>query len=303
VSRERWGEHDIADQSGRVAVVTGASTGIGWETARALATAGARVLLGCRDAARGHAAIERLEAVVGNADVSLLPLDLADAESVHLAAEVVRATCDRVDLLVNNAAVMAPPLTRTADGRELQFATNHLGHFALTGLLRPLLDATPGSRVVTVSSLAHRFARVGFDDLDANDSYHPWARYAMTKVCNVLFALELQRRLDATGSSTASLACHPGLTRTELGRHRNRRRSARAGATSSRIAQPAAMGALPTLRAATDPAASGGQFYGPDGLGQIAGFPVRVHASRYANRLDVARDLWDVSRELTGVDQ
>ena len=300
MSSSKWTEGHIPDQTGRVALVTGANSGIGFEAARALAQAGATVLLGCRDPERAGAALERIRAASGDVDVSLLALDLADLSSVRDAAAAVGATTDRLDLLIANAGVMAIPQQQTADGFEMQFGTNHLGHFALTGLLIDLLGVTPGARVVSVSSQGHRMGRIDFDDLDAARGYHRWLRYGQSKVANLLFTYELQRRLERAGASTVAVACHPGGSTTNLARD--------AGALmkffqpfADRMMQPAAMGALPTLRAATDPAVRGGEYYGPDGFGQSSGHPVLVHSNAYSHRLDVAERLWTTSEELTGV--
>jgi len=230
----------------------------------------------------------------------VVQLDLADLSSVRAAAGAVAHTHPRLDMLINNAGVMAIPLQHTADGFEMQFGVNHLGHFALTGLLLDALDAAAGARVVNVSSTGHRMGRINFDDLDASEGYHRWLRYGQSKVANLLFTYELQRRLAAHGSTTIALGCHPGGAATEL---------ARDAGVLMKLFQPAAdlfmqsaaMGALPTLRAATDPEARGGQYYGPDGLSGMRGHPVTVHSSAYSHRLDVAAQLWAVSEELTGV--
>ena len=300
MSSNRWGEAEIPDQTGRVAMVTGANSGIGFETARALAAAGATVLLGCRDPQRARAALDRIHDAVEDADVRLVQIDLADLASVRAAAADVLATTRRLDLLINNAGVMALPQQRTADGFEMQFGTNHLGHFALTGLLIDRLVSTPRSRVVTVSSQGHRMGRIDFDDLEAVRGYRRWLRYGQSKVANLLFTYELDRRLVANGASTIAVACHPGGSTTDLGRD--------AGPLmtffrpiSDRLMQPAAMGALPTLRAATDPSVLGGEYYGPDGLGQSSGHPVKVHSNAYSHKRNVAERLWSVSEALTTV--
>jgi NAD(P)-dependent dehydrogenase (short-subunit alcohol dehydrogenase family) len=300
VGDTRWTELDMPDQTGRVALVTGANSGIGFETALALAAEGATVLLGCRQSSRAVVAAARIRDVVGDADVCALAIDLADLSSVRAAAEVVLDSVDRLDLLINNAGVMAVPQQQTTDGFEMQFGTNHLGHFALTGLMLQLLAATPLSRVVTVSSQAHRIGRIDFDDLDGARRYRRWLRYGQSKAANLLFTYELQRRLAAGGIETIAVAAHPGASTTALGRD--------AGPMmklfqplADRVTQPAAMGALPTLRAATDPSVRGGEYYGPDGPGQTAGLPVRVHSNAYTHRADVATHLWLASEELTGI--
>ena len=302
MSKTNWTEANIPDQTGRTVFVTGANTGIGYEAARALAQHGARVLIGCRNADKAAAAVERIRASNQGTevDVTVVPLDLADLSSVRAAAEIVNGE-DRLDLLINNAGVMALPKRLTADGFEMQFGTNHLGHFALTGLLIDRLNATPDARVVSVSSQGHRMGRIDFDDLNAERRYHRWPRYGMTKVANLLFIYELQRRLTAAGETTIAVACHPGGSNTELARD--------AGAmmkltqpVANLVMQSAAMGALPTLRAATDPEVTGGQYYGPDGLSQTRGYPVKVHSNAYSHRLDVATRLWLESEQLTSVE-
>lgn len=293
-----WTESDIPSQRGRVALVTGANSGIGFETARALAAKGATVLLGCRDHARGDDARRRIITAAPDASLRVVALDLADLASVRRAADDVG---DRLDLLVNNAGVMVPPLRRTADGFETQLGTNHLGHFALTLALLPRLRATSGSRVVTVTSLLARVGRIDFDDLDATRSYHRWARYAQSKVANLLFTHALQRRLARAGVACAALSSHPGAARTALGREFGPGNALVARWFDAMYQSPA-MGALPTLRAATDPSARGGACYGPGGFGELRGAPVPVATSAYSRRDDVAARLWEVSARLTGVD-
>jgi NAD(P)-dependent dehydrogenase (short-subunit alcohol dehydrogenase family) len=299
MAKQRWSESDIVDQTGRTALVTGSNTGLGLDTARALAEHGARVVLACRNQTKGEAAAMRIRSTAPNADVVVVPLDLADLASVRAMATAVLADESRLDLLINNAGVMALPRQETADGFEMQFGTNHLGHFALTMLLLPRLIATPGSRVVTVSSMGHRMGRMNFDDLQGTKSYHRWLQYGMTKLSNLLFTYELQRRLQAAVAPTIAVAAHPGGSNTEL---------ARDAGTLMRLGQPmanlvmqsAAMGALPSLRAATDPSVIGGEYYGPDGLGETRGHPVRVSSSRASHDVAAAARLWSISEELTG---
>lgn len=303
-----FGESDIPDQRGRVALVTGANTGIGWETARALAGHGATVVLGCRNTDRAADAAARIREVAPEAAVEVVQLDLGDLDSVSAAASDLRARHDRLDLLINNAGIMAVPRSATAQGFESQIGVNHLGHFALTGqLVEPLL-ATPGSRVVTVSSSAHHGGRLVLDDLHwERRTYEPFGAYAASKLANLMFAIELQRRLAAAGSETISLAAHPGLTRTDLARENP------GGLTFTVLwwlrpvidavaSQPAATGALPTLRAAVDPEASGGDYYGPANLNETRGPPVPARISRAASDRATAERLWALSVEETGVD-
>ena len=213
-----WTEADVPDQSGRTAVITGANSGIGFEAARLLAQRGALLLLGCRDQGKAHDAVVRIRAVAPRADVRVVPLDLASLRSVRAAAAQVRSACEGIDLLINNAGVMMPPYGVTADGFELQFGINHLGHFALTGLLLDRLAGRPGARVVTVSSNSHREGRINFDDLQSQHGYRRIAGYGQSKLANLMFTYELQRRLAAAGSPAIAAAAHPGLTRTDLAR-------------------------------------------------------------------------------------
>ncbi len=292
-------EASVPDQRGKPIFVTGANTGIGYEAALVLAGKGARVLLGCRSPERGEAARDRILAAHPGADVVFTQVDLASLESVRDAADRIRNE-SRLDLLVNHAGLMVPPRRETAEGFESQFGVNHLGHFALTGRLLPKLCETGGSRVVSVSSNGHRFGKIDFEDPHARERYSRTGRYGMSKLANLLFTYELQRRLEARGDDVAALACHPGGSDTELARHMPSW-LARVIATLMRI-QSAADGALPTLRAATDPAAKGGEYYGPSGWMEIAGPAVRVESNAASHDRETARRLWDLSIELTGVD-
>ncbi|MEU1360190.1 SDR family NAD(P)-dependent oxidoreductase [Micromonospora zamorensis] len=292
----KWTEQQIPRQDGRVAVVTGANTGLGFETARRLAERGASVVLAVRDTQKGKLAAARI-----NGDVSVRELDLTSLESVRAAADGLRAAHPRIDLLINNAGVMYTPRQTTRDGFEMQFGTNHLGHFALTGLLLDLLLPVPGSRVVTVSSTGHRIrAAIHFDDLQWERSYGRAAAYGQSKLANLMFTYELQRRLAAHGT-TVAVAAHPGVSNTEL--TRNTPAVVRRPVTwlAPVITQPATAGALPTLRAATDPSVLGGQYYGPDGLGEVRGHPRLVTSSPESYDVTVQQRLWAVSEDLTGV--
>ncbi|MCP2246836.1 SDR family NAD(P)-dependent oxidoreductase [Lentzea aerocolonigenes] len=289
-----WTERDIPDQSGRVAVVTGANTGLGYETARALAEHGASVVLAVRDVEKGEQAAARM-----TGDVTVRQLDLSSLESVRAAAAGLRETHAGIDLLINNAGVMYTPRQTTADGFELQFGTNHLGHFAFTGLVLDLLR--PDSRVVTVSSVAHRIrAAIHFDDLQWERSYSRVAAYGQSKLANLMFTYELQRRLAQHGT-TIAVAAHPGVSDTELVRNAPAAVRALNPLLAPLVTQKASMGALPTLRAAVDPAVLGGQFYGPDGMGQYRGHPQVVASSPDSYDLAVQQRLWTVSEDLTGV--
>jgi NAD(P)-dependent dehydrogenase (short-subunit alcohol dehydrogenase family) len=294
----KWTTADIPDQKGRTAIVTGANTGLGFETAAALAERGARVVLAVRNLDKGKDALSRIVAATPGAEVELQQLDLSSLASVRAAADELTAKHDHVDLLINNAGVMYPPKQVTEDGFELQFGTNHLGHFALTGLLLDRLLATPSSRVVTVSSFGHRIrASIHFDDLQWERHYSAMGAYGQSKLANLLFTYELQRRLAAANRTTIANAAHPGGSDTDLQRHLPNL----VAPVVSLLSQSAAMGALPTLRAATDPAASGAQYYGPGGLGGLRGHPVLAKSSKQSHDVDLQHRLWAVSEDLTGV--
>jgi len=293
----QWAEQNVPDQHGRVAVVTGANTGLGFETARVLAEHGASVVLAVRDVAKGQAAAERM-----GGDVSVQEMDLTSLESVRAAAAALRSTHPRIDLLVNNAGVMYTPKQTTRDGFERQFGTNHLGHFAFTGLLLDQLLPVPGSRVVTISSTGHRIrAAIHFDDLNWDRSYSAVGAYGQSKLANLMFTYELQRRL-ATRGTTVAVAAHPGVSNTELVRNSPAPLRALSNLVSPRLTQSAAMGALPTLRAATDPAVLGGQYYGPGGRSEARGYPEVVTSSPQSYDLAIQQRLWSVSEDLTGVE-
>lgn len=299
-STTKWSTTDIPDQTGRVAIVTGANTGLGLETAKALAAHGAHVVLAVRNAEKGKAAADAITAAHSNADVALQSLDLSSLESVRRASDELKARYDKIDLLINNAGVMWTEKSSTADGFELQFGTNHLGHYALTGLLLERLLPVEGSRVVTVSSIGHRIrAAIHFDDLQWERDYDRVAAYGQSKLANLLFTYELQRRL--AGTNTVALAAHPGGSNTELARNSPLWVRAVFDVVAPLLVQGADMGALPTLRAATDPAALGGQYYGPDGFMEQRGNPKVVASSEQSYDLDLQRRLWSVSEELTDV--
>jgi NAD(P)-dependent dehydrogenase (short-subunit alcohol dehydrogenase family) len=290
-------------QNGRTAIVTGTG-GLGYEDALALARAGASVVLAGRNADKGADAIRRIRAEAPAADIRFERLDLASLASVAAFADAVARRQDRLDLLVNNAGVMVPPRrVETADGFELQLGTNHLGHFALTGHLLPLLRRGDGARVVSLSSVAARAGAIDFDDLNAGANYRPMAVYSRSKLACLMFALELQRRSDASHWGVASIAAHPGIARTDL-LHNGPGRWSAHGLTRSLLPflfQPADRGALPTLFAATAPDALGGGYYGPDGVAEVRGYPAPAKVPPPALDRDVAARLWQVSEELTGV--
>jgi len=297
----KWTTDDIPDQTGRVAVITGSNTGLGFETAAALADKGAHVVLAVRNLDKGKDAELLIKRRSPNADLALQELDLTSLESTRAAAEQLRAEHDRIDLLINNAGVMYTPKGKTKDGFELQFGTNHLGHFAFTGLLLDRMLPVAGSRVVTVSSVGHRImADIHFDDLQWERSYNRVAAYGQAKLANLLFTYELQRRLASHGTTIAA-AAHPGFSDTELMRHLPGPVESVFRVVAPLITQDAAGGALPSLRAATDPTVQGGQYYGPSGFAQSQGAPKLVGSSRKSHDADRQRRLWAVSEELTGV--
>ncbi|HEY5431549.1 MAG TPA: oxidoreductase [Solirubrobacteraceae bacterium] len=299
-----WTAADIADQAGRQMIVTGANSGLGLATARELARAGAGVILACRDLTKGEQALTQVRAAASDAaSVRLEQLDLADLASVRDFAARVAGDPGHLDVLINNAGVMAPPRRETVDGFESQFGTNHLGHFALTGRLLALLSAAPAPRVVTLSSAAHRMGSIKFDDLQRRRGYNNWLAYGQSKLANLMFCFELQRRAIAADSRLLSLAAHPGYAATNLqfaGPAHFWERWPMAAANKL-YAQSADMGALPALYAATVPDLPGAAFIGPDGLMEGRGHPRMVGAAGRAYDEDGARRLWEQSEQLTGV--
>jgi NAD(P)-dependent dehydrogenase (short-subunit alcohol dehydrogenase family) len=306
MAKSTWGTDDIGDLTGSVALVTGANSGIGYETAGALAEHGAHVVLACRDLEKARRAYDKLENDLDRSSMEILPLDLSDLVSVRRAAEQFLAEHARLDLLINNAGVMGTPYRQTADGFELQMATNHLGHFALTGLLLDRLITSERSRIVTVSSHMHRIGHIDLSDVAGNTVGNTWAAYGRSKLANLLFVAELQRRLTGAGVGTVALAAHPGWTRSNLagtgaavGEKKLRARAARAAGHT--FGQSAATGALPTLYAATARGVVGGQYVGPSHLFGLAGPPTIARPSRRARDTEVAARLWSISEMLTGV--
>jgi len=292
-------EASVPGQQGKTFLVTGANTGIGFEAARVLAGRGGRVLLGCRSERKATEALSRILREQPNADLAWIPLDLTSLESVENATEIVKKEA-RLDVLVNNAGVMIPPKTLTQDGFELQFGVNHLGHFALTGHLLGLLAATPGARVVNVSSKAHDQGTIDFDDPNAEKSYDPMLRYRMSKAANMYFTFELARRCEANGLAITSAACHPGIADTEL----SRTFPAWFGVIAPFIRplfNTPAEGALPTLLAATSPQVKPTDYYGPTKRQETARSAAKAKIANHVRDEDVARRLWDLSIELTGV--
>lgn len=296
----------MPDLAGKLAIVTGANSGLGFETTRALARKRAKVILACRGQAKAQAAIDEL--VADGIDRSLLEFRACDLSSLDSIREFCAGVCgdhDRLDLLINNAGVMALPYRTTADGFEMQIGTNHLGHFALTGLLLAPLLATPGARVVTVSSVAHRIGRIDLDDLQSTRRYQKWVAYGQSKLANLLFTNELQRRLEG-GQGVIAVAAHPGYSSTNLvfvgAQMTGNSLFERASTLGNRLlAQSARMGVLPSLYAATVAAVRGGEFFGPDGMMELSGYPQRTRAQEKAYDRVCARRLWELSAELTGV--
>ena len=298
----RWTADQIPDQTGRTAVVTGANSGLGLITARELARAGARVVITARDPRKAESAREAIAGQVGNAELEPRVLDLADLGSVRAFAGEVESRHERLDLLVNNAGVMMTPRQTTADGFELQLGTNHLGHFALSGLLLAALERGRDARVVTVTSIEHRPGRIDFDDLQHKHDYSPRGAYQCSKFANAVFGLELDRRLRAAGLPVKSVLAHPGYSATNLqlsgptGPMKSLLR-----VTNKLVAQSVERGALPQLYAACAPDVEGGAFYGPDGFNEMRGHPKRVRPVGRAEDPELGRRLWQVSEELTGV--
>jgi NAD(P)-dependent dehydrogenase (short-subunit alcohol dehydrogenase family) len=302
---DRWTEADVPVQRGRTAVITGANTGLGFETARVLAARGAQVVLACRNPGQAKEAAARILSSDPDpappADVQAVRLDLASLASVREAAEEIGSAYGPVDLLINNAGVMMTPYRRTDDGFELQLGVNHLGHFALTGLLLGRMLGQAGSRVVTVSSNGHKSGQIDFDDLQSQRRYRRMAAYYQSKLANLMFTYELQRRLADAQAQTQALAAHPGKARTELTRYLPGWMRLEDLVIEQPLGQSAAMGALATLRAAADPAARGGEYYGPGGRGELKGYPRLVASTERARDVEAQQRLWQESERLTGV--
>jgi NAD(P)-dependent dehydrogenase (short-subunit alcohol dehydrogenase family) len=294
-----WTAEDIPDLTGKIAIVTGANSGIGYAMALALACKGAAVILACRDKQKGEAAVRQIAVVKAGplcAEAQLMLLDLADLVSVRRFAEEFANRYERLDILINNAGIMRTPFGRTADGFELQFGTNHLGHFALTGLLLDTIIRTPQARVINVSSGGERVSKIDFDNLNAEMGYDSGAAYGQSKLANLLFTYELQRRFENAGVDAIAAAAHPGWTETNLQVHWRMLRM-----LNPLIAQGPEMGALPALYAATAPGVQGGDYYAPDGWLELRGHPTRTRSSERSHDAAVAARLWDISEEWTGV--
>jgi NAD(P)-dependent dehydrogenase (short-subunit alcohol dehydrogenase family) len=302
----RWTTDDIPDLTGNIALVTGGNSGLGFETVKALAGKNAHTVLACRNVEKGHAAQDQISQQMPDASIEVMQLDLASLASVRQFAEEFLLKHNQLNILVNNAGVMATPYQTTVDGFELQFGTNHLGHFALTGLLLNALLNTSNSRVVAVSSIAEQMGQINFDDLMSENSYERWRAYGQSKLANVLFAYELQRKLETEKASTISVAVHPGVAATNLRTKLMTRETPFLhriqGYFWEMLSQSLEMGVLPQLYAATAPDVQGGKFYAPGGFLQRAGYPKKVRSSRKSYNETLARQLWAVSEELTGVE-
>jgi hypothetical protein len=295
MAKVTWTPEQIPSLDGKIILVTGANSGLGLESTRLLAGRGAEVIMACRNPEKGKAALDSIRKEHPQANLTLMSLDLADQQSVKDFAEAFKARYDHLDILLNNAGLMAPPLSRTKDGFEMQFGTNHLGHFALTGLLLDLLEKAQAPRVVTVSSVAHNFGRIYFGNLNAEKSYYRWTFYGQSKLANLMFARELHRRLRQSGSRIQSIAVHPGYSDTNL-------QDGTGFALFNRFfAQPQHMGCYPSVYAATSAEAKSGGYYGPNGFFEIAGYPAPARMRKLARDEQVAKRLWETSEELTGI--
>ena len=293
----KWNAESISDQSGRVAIVTGSSSGIGYETARVLAMKNATVIIAVRNPQKGEKALQKIKDQNQNANVMTMVLDLADLNSIRSFVAEFALKFERLDLLINNAGVMAPPYSKTVNGFELQFGTNHLGHFALTMQLMDLLRKTSGSRIVTVSSNMHKSGNLNFDDLNwEKRKYKAWEAYGASKIANLYFTYELDHQLKSGKSGPLVTASHPGWTATELQRH-----TSGVGFLNNFFAQDITMGALPTLYAAVGPDVQGGDYYGPSGFMEMKGYPKKTESDAKSKDKDIARKLWQESEKLTGV--
>lgn len=295
-----WTKENIPDQTGKTIIVTGANAGIGYETALALYEKGANVILACRDLDKANAAARGIQESNSGGSVTVLHLDLSDLNSVKMAAEKFKNSHQKLDLLINNAGVMVPPQSKTAQGFELQFGTNVLGHYAFTAHLYPLLKATPQSRIVTVSSLVYRLGTIDYANLASEKDYDPNREYAQSKLGNLLFTLELQRLIDAAGDGVLSVASHPGITATELARYITKEQFNKMIEVYGEL-MPTWQGALPSLYAAVSGDVEGGDFIGPDGDGGLRGYPAKAEILPLALDVAEAKKLWDFAEEATGL--
>jgi NAD(P)-dependent dehydrogenase (short-subunit alcohol dehydrogenase family) len=294
---QKWDSDDIPDQKGRVAIVTGSSSGIGYETAHVLSNKNATVIIAVRNLQKGNAALDKIKVSCQEADVRLMELDLANLESIRNFATEFKSSYSSLDLLINNAGVMMPPYSKTTDGFELQFGTNHLGHFALTGLLMDLIEKTHYSRIVNVSSSSHNYGDLNFEDLNwKNRSYKKMKAYGDSKIANLYFTYELQKRFEIRNMNVIATASHPGWTATELQRH-----TVLVRFLNNFFSQDITMGALPTLYAATGLDVQGGDYFGPSGWREMKGYPKKVESNELSQDRKIAAKLWEVSEALTGI--
>jgi NAD(P)-dependent dehydrogenase (short-subunit alcohol dehydrogenase family) len=297
MSKNKWTVENMPDQSGRIAVVTGSSSGIGYEAARVFAEKNSKVIIAVRNKQKGDSAVNKIKSENPNADVSVMILDLADLSSVKKFVDDYKSKFDRLDVLINNAGVMMPPYGKTANGFELQMGTNHFGHFALTLQLLDVIEKTEDARIVNISSMAHNYGNIDFEDLTwEKRSYNKMRSYGDSKIANLYFTYELAKKLSDKGSAVKVLAAHPGWTATDLQRH-----SGVFGALNPFLAMKIWQGTLPTLRAAVDPEANTGDYYGPDGWQGWRGYPVKVQSNELSKNKEIAARLWTVSEELTGI--
>jgi len=302
MKKQNWTIESIDNLKGKIVIITGGASGIGLEAAKVLSSKGAQVIIAVRNIEKGQRALTRIKADNPLAEISLMNLDLGNLASVRAFAQEFTQKYSSLDLLINNAGVMIPPYQKTEDGFELQFGTNHLGHFALTGLLMPLLTSTPGSRVVTVSSIASRGAKIYFDNLDGSKGFSTMNFYRQSKFSNLLFGKELDSKLKQSGSNTKSIVCHPGVSATNLFMRGSGKEGGKVmNFLVSLFAQPAHKGALPTLFAATNPQLQGGEYIGPDGIANFRGNPVISSEGDKLFKSDISQKLWQVSEQLTGV--
>jgi len=306
IQKMKWKTSNIPDLKGKIALVTGANSGLGFYTSLELARKGALVIMAARNKERGNTAVEKIRSEIPTAELQFMKLDLANLELVKYFADSFIEEFERLDIMVNNAGVMALPLMRTIQGFEMQFGTNHLGHFALTALMINHIEKTPGARIVNVSSTAHKFGKINFDDLNSERSYSKWAAYGQSKLANMLFTYELNRRMRLAGKQTKVMASHPGYADTNLQIRGGEMEGSKANVWVNNLmnkifAQPAWKGALPSLYAATCDLAESGKYYGPSGFGSMRGYPREEKVNPKLINPEVAKRLWEESERLTGV--
>jgi len=302
--KQNWTLEQVPDLKGKTIIVTGGNSGLGFESVKVFAMKGADVILASRDTDRGEESKNRIMRLYSKASIRVMQLDLADLSSVRQFAEVFNKNHHKLDILLNNAGIMMPPYQLTKDGFESQMGINHLGHFALTGLLLDKIKRAPGSRIVTISSSGHKYGKMDFSNFlfENGRGYSPLKAYARSKLCNLLFSYELQRRFEATGLDAMALAAHPGVADTNLGRYIEKKLVVRMMLPLWKaFTQSAAMGALPGIRAAVDPQVKGSEYFGPGGYREMKGYPVIVRSSKASQSNSDAKRLWELSEQLTGV--